>query len=113
MWYAAACLVVGVAATNTGNNGLFLAVAMMLAAFLLIQVMGWFNVHRLHLELDSHEEVFANRMARFNVRLRNRSRFLPRWLLVISVQQDDMKTSGRSRRHRTAPWLVPFFPCLQ
>ncbi len=110
MWYTAACLVVGVAATNTGNNGLFLAVAMMLAALALIQIVGWVNVHRLHLKLESHEEVFANRMTRFNVRLRNRSRFLPRWLLVVSVQQDDMKTSGKSRRHRTAPWLVPYLP---
>ncbi len=110
MWYAAACLVVGVAATNTGNNGLFLAVAMMLAAFGLAQILGWINVHRLELELDVHEEIFANRMTRFNVRLRNRSRLLPRWLLVISVQEDDMKTSGRARRHRTAPWLVPFLP---
>ena len=110
MWYTAACIVVGVAATNTGNNGLFLATAMMLAAFVLTHWLGWLNVHGLDIELDCRDEIFANRLATLGVRLRNRGRFLPKSLLVVSVQEDDMQTSGRPRRHRTAPWLVPFLP---
>lgn len=104
LWYLAACLVVGLAATNTGNNGLFLTIAMMLAAFIITHVLGLLNVSRLQLDLESRQEIFANRPAKLQVRLKNRDSRWTRRLLIVSVPDDRLQSAGR---RRTAAWWVP------
>ena len=106
VWYLAACAVVGAAAINTGNNGLFLAVAMMTAALLVIHFLADLNVRRLTVDVACRRELFANRMGRFEVKLRNRSRYFPACLLSVSIEKDDLQGPSPVAKHRTAPWHV-------
>ncbi|HTQ80447.1 MAG TPA: hypothetical protein VMM92_10660, partial [Thermoanaerobaculia bacterium] len=98
LWFVLLTLVVAIAATNTGNNALYMVLAMMLGALVVSGVVSRENVRGLEVELTAPEEVFANRPFTLPFTLRNRSRLQPRWFLLFSV--------ARSAQ----PLLVPFLP---
>ena len=98
LWFVLLTLVVAIAATNTGNNALYMVLAMMLGALVVSGVASRENVRRLEVELEAPDEVFANRAFSLPFPLKSRSRFLPRWFLLFSV--------ARSAQ----PLLVPFLP---
>jgi uncharacterized protein (DUF58 family) len=98
LWFGHHTLGVAIAATNTGNNALYMVLAMMLAALVVSGLASRENVRRLDVELEAPEEIFANRGFVLPFTLKSRSRFLPRWFLLFSVAR-----SGQ-------PLLVPFLP---
>lgn len=98
LWYVLLTLITAVAATNTGNNALYLVLALMLGALLVSGIASRTNVRGLAVEVDPPHEVFANRPFSVGMRLQNTSRLLPRWLLVVSL--------GRQGQ----PLLVPYLP---
>ena len=52
-------LVVAVAATNTGNNGLYILVSLFLGALVVSGVVSRRNVENVAVELDGPPEIFA------------------------------------------------------
>ena len=98
LWFVLLTLVVAIAATNTGNNALYMVLAVMLGALVVSGVASRENVRRLEVELEGPDEVFANRAFAVPFTLKSRSRFLPRWFLLFSVAR-----SGQ-------PLLIPFLP---
>ncbi|MCG8455707.1 MAG: DUF58 domain-containing protein [Holophagales bacterium] len=110
IWYLAGLAVVAVAATNTGNNGLFLVTAMMASSLIVVQLLAAWNVRGLEVELGSDDEIFVNQPSNVSLTVRNPSRFRPRWLLVVSVELDDSDDAPRPSRQRVTPWLIPFLP---
>ena len=84
VWFVALTLLIGVAATNTGNNSLYMVVAMMMAALIVSGVLSRNDVRRVEIEVTPPDEVFADSPAAFQVDIVNRSRLLPRWLLLVS-----------------------------
>ena len=70
--YILLCLVVAIAATNTGNNGLYLVLAAMLAAMVVSGVLSRRNVRGVVCEIDTVGEVVATRPAWLKLRLENR-----------------------------------------
>jgi uncharacterized protein (DUF58 family) len=72
--YILLCLVVAIAATNTGNNGLYLVLAAMLAAMIVSGVLSRRNVRGVLCELETVGEVVATRPAWLKLRLENRLR---------------------------------------
>lgn len=106
VWYVAGCVVVGAAAINTGNNGLFLTVAMMVAALIVVHLMADLNIRRLAVEVACRRELFANRMGRFELKLRNKSRFFSASLLSVSIETGDLEGPGSVAKHRSAPFHI-------
>ena len=98
IWYVLAALVVGVAATNTGNNALYIVLATMLGVLVISGISSRVNLQRLAFELAPPGEVFANRPFHVRLTVRNRGRLLPRWLLVFSLGEPGQ------------PLLVPYLP---
>ncbi len=98
LWYVLFAVVVAIAASNTGNNALYMVLAVMLALLIVSGVVSRGNVRRLAVELDPPGELYARRPARLGFSLENRGRFLPRWCLLFSVSR-----SG-------TPRLVPHLP---
>lgn len=98
LWYVLFTVIVSIAATNTGNNALYMVLALMLGVLVASGLLSRQNVRRLEVALDPPREIFANRPFHLHFRLRNRGRLLPRWLLLVSV----------SRKGR--PLLVPYLP---
>ncbi|MCP3958301.1 MAG: DUF58 domain-containing protein [bacterium] len=110
LWFLVFLGIMAVAATNTGNNGLFLVVAVMAAAVAVSEILGRINVRGLEIELASPGEIFANSPSHLNVKLRNRGRLLPRWLLVTTVEPKDIEPPAHRPRRRMKPVLVPHLP---
>lgn len=110
LWFIVFLLIVALAATNTGNNGLFLVLAVMGASVVVSEIVGRSNVQRLRVELQAPAEIFANSPSHLNVTLRNPSRWLPRWLIVLTVEPKDVEPPSRRPRRRMKPFLVSHLP---
>lgn len=87
-------LVVAIGATNTGNNGLYVLLSLLLGALIVSGVVSRRNVEGIDVALDGPAEVFAGEPVRFRVLLRNRGHRVKSALLV--------KVSGKA-----APLLFP------
>ncbi len=98
LWYVLLTVVVAVAATNTGNNALYMVLALMLAALLVSGFASRHNVRALELEIEPPPEIFANRPFRVRFRLHNRGRLLPRWFLLFGLER------------RGQPLFIPYLP---
>jgi len=96
--YVVGCLLTGVAATNTGNNALYIVLAVMLAVLVVSGLTSRVNLQRLRLELEAPSEVFANRPFHLRLLVRHGGRLLPRWLLVFTLGEPGQ------------PLLVPYLP---
>ncbi|MEP6994923.1 MAG: DUF58 domain-containing protein [Acidobacteriota bacterium] len=72
--YILLSLVVAIAATNTGNNGLYLMLAAMLAAMVVSGILSRRNVRGVLCEIETVGEVIATRPAWLKLRLENRLR---------------------------------------
>jgi uncharacterized protein (DUF58 family) len=77
-------LVVALAATNTGNNGLYILVSLFLGALVVSGVVSRRNVENVAVELDGPAEIFAGVPVRFTLRLTNHGR-LPRCGLLVKI----------------------------
>ena len=103
LWYVLFAVLVAIAATNTGNNALYLVVAVMLGTLVVSGVVSRHNVDGLEIELrPGPEDLFANQPFRLDFVLRNRSRWFPHWLLLVSASR---KATGVG-----APRLIPYLP---
>jgi len=69
--YILMCLVVAIGATNTGNNGLYMVLAAMLAGMSVSGVVSRRNVRGVSCEIEAVGEVVAQRPAIFRLRLEN------------------------------------------
>jgi uncharacterized protein (DUF58 family) len=64
-------LVLAVGATNTGNNGLYILLALLLSILVVSGLVSRFNVEGLKPDLEGPDEVFAATPARFAIRVKN------------------------------------------
>jgi uncharacterized protein (DUF58 family) len=72
--YILMCLIVAIGATNTGNNGLYVVLAAMLAGMAVSGFVSRRNVRGVSCEIEPAGEVFAGRPALLKVHLENRMR---------------------------------------
>ena len=83
--YIGVTLLLGFAAVNTGNNLLFLIVAALLAFMSVTGVSGWQNIKGLRVAIEFPEEIYAGRETFATVRMENRKRYLPSFLLDLTI----------------------------
>jgi uncharacterized protein (DUF58 family) len=72
--YLIATVILAISAINTGNNALYIGVALMLGSLLLSGMASKGGLAELHAEVGALGEVWAGRPARGTLRLRNASR---------------------------------------
>ncbi len=84
LWFLGMIVILALAATNTGNNGLYLVLAMMVGILAVSLVLASSNVRRLELALTAPGEMFARQPAELELELQNRG-WLPRWLLLFRL----------------------------
>jgi uncharacterized protein (DUF58 family) len=85
LWFVLFTVIVGIAATNTGNNALYLVLSFMLALLVVSGVVSRWNLRRLEIAVAPPGELFAKRPTLLGFTLRNAGRFLPRWLLQVGL----------------------------
>lgn len=98
LWYVLFTVLVAIAATNTGNNALYMVLALMFAVLILSGVISRENVRGVEAELDPPGEIFANRPFGVGFTLRSRALLFPRWFLLFTLAR-----SG-------SPLLIPYLP---
>lgn len=106
LWFLIFLGIVLLAATNTGNNGLYLVLAMMVGIVATSQVWAARNVAGLEARLEAREEVFAGRPTTLAVELKSGRRLLPHWLLLTGLDPGSEDKAKRPRPKR--PLLVPY-----
>ncbi len=84
--YICLTIAIGLAAVNTGNNLIFITDSALLSYMLLSGVFGRRNLFSVDIELEFPREVFAHRPAPVLVRLINRSRFFPAFLIEADIE---------------------------
>ena len=98
LWFVLLAVVVAIAATNTGNNALYMVLAVMFGTLILSGLVSRQNVRGLEAELSPPAEIFANRPFALRFSLVSRGRLLPRAFLLFSAAK-----TGQ-------PLLVPYLP---
>lgn len=98
LWFVLFTVIVAVAATNTGNNALYLVLASMLALLVVSGVVSRWNLRHLETSVEAPGDLYARRPFELPFTITNRSRRLPRWLLLFSLEK-----KGATR-------LVPYLP---
>jgi uncharacterized protein (DUF58 family) len=86
-WLIGATFAVGLAATNSGNNLLYLILAMMLSFMAISGVLSEQTMRRVRLQREIPHRLFAGMPATFGVRLVNGKRRLPSY--ALHVAEDD------------------------
>ncbi len=85
LWFVLLTVVVAAAATNTGNNALYLVLACMLAMLVVSGVVSRLNLQRLAVRVDFPGDIFARRPFSLPFTISNLGRRWSRWLLLFSV----------------------------
>ena len=98
LWYVLLTVLVAIAATNTGNNALYMVLALMFSVLILSGVASRENVRGLDAALDPPGEVFANRPFAVGFSLRSRALVFPRWFLLFTLSRS------------AQPLLIPYLP---
>ena len=80
----------GVSAVNTGNNLIYLITAAFLSFLGVSGVFGKNNIAGVSVELGMFGETYANREFPLKVRVVNRQRFLPSFLIRVRIDATDI-----------------------
>lgn len=80
----------GFAAVNTGNNLLFLIVSALLGFMAISGLAGWLNIRGLGVTVDFPDEIYDSRDTLAIVRLENRKKRLPSFLLRVHALDTDV-----------------------
>jgi len=78
-------LLLGFGAVNTGNNLLYLLVSALLGFMAVSGVLGKGNIDKLHLRVEFPDEVFDGIETLVRLRLENRKRWLPTFLVTVTL----------------------------
>ena len=81
--YITGCVVLGLAAVNTGNNALMSMLAMALASYIVAGTWSRQVLASVNVSVSLPNEIFAGRPTFCEVELSNRSRFFPAYGLVL------------------------------
>ncbi|ADI84531.2 DUF58 domain-containing protein [Geobacter sulfurreducens] len=84
--YIVITLLIGFAAVNTGNNLLYLIVSALLGFMTVSGVAGWLNIRGLALQVRLPDEIYADQETFAYLVIVNRKRFVPSFLLRVSVE---------------------------
>jgi uncharacterized protein (DUF58 family) len=106
--YVLVTLVIGIAALNTGNNLLYIVVAVMLAAILVSGVVSAGVLRRLELAVLLPEHVFAGRTVLGRIVLRNPRRLLPSFSIRVVSGRKKRKRPEKQWRLESAIFAFPF-----
>jgi len=106
--YVLVTVVIAIAALNTGNNLLYIVVAVMLGAMLVSGYVSAVVLRRLELEIELPEHVFAGRAVFGRIILHNPRRFLPSFSIRVISSRKKRKKNTKQWRWEAATFAFPF-----
>lgn len=100
----------GFAAVNTGNNLLFLVVSSLLGFMAVSGLAGWLNIRNIRVVVNFPDEIYAGKEAFVPLRLENRKKRLPSFLLRVAAFDQDMTFPLVERGAEETTALTVTFP---
>ena len=103
--YLVACVILGMAAVNTGNNALMAVLGLALGSYVVSGMWSRQVLGNVEATIELPSEIFAGRPAVIGVEIENTSRFLPAYGLVVrdsdgrAAIHDPLLAPGDRRRH--------------
>lgn len=88
--YIVLTVIIGFSAVNTGNNLIYIVASALLSYMLVSGIFGRRNIQAIDVELELPQEVFAETDTPIVVRLINHKRFMPAFLIRITVGPDEV-----------------------
>ncbi|GAM10039.1 hypothetical protein OR1_02325 [Geobacter sp. OR-1] len=86
----------GFSAVNTGNNLLYLIVALLLGFMATSGLVGWLNIRDVECELSFSDEIYCHTPTLVSLDITNRKRLMPSYLL-------DVQVAGQKRLFTSVP----------
>lgn len=111
--YLLITVLITVASVNTGNNLLFMILAILLAGMLVSGILSKAVLSGLKLDLALPEHVFAGEVVRAAMTIQNSKRLFPSYSLTVTAGRRKKNRSGGAPQERnilTAPAYAPFVP---
>jgi uncharacterized protein (DUF58 family) len=100
--YIVLTILIGFAAVNTANNLLYIVTSTLLAYMLVSGIFGKQNLHRIDVSVEFPEERFAGSFVPVGVKLINRKRFMPAFLIKVMILEQEVLfpiVNARSSTH--------------
>ncbi len=88
--YIILTILLGVSATNTGNNLVYLIVASLLSFMALSGFLGRRNLKNLEIKIHTPEEIFADIKTPLSITVINKKRFFPSFLLRVYINDKNI-----------------------
>ncbi|HUY15639.1 MAG TPA: DUF58 domain-containing protein [Terriglobia bacterium] len=115
--YLLVILVIAVASLNTGNNLLFLILAIMLAAIVGSGILSRMVLSGIGLEMSRPPHIFAGQPVTCRLKLQNTKKILPSYSLTVSSTRTPApswwrksRNAGESRKILARPVYFPYLP---
>jgi len=103
-------IAVGAAASNTGNNLLYLVLAMMFAVLFASFLLSEYSLENLHLERELPRRVHAGAEFAITYRLQNRKRRLASYAVLVEDRRPEERTGSSRGGWRKLRRLIPAPP---
>ncbi len=98
LWFVLFSVIVGIAATNTGNNALYMVLTTMLGILVVSGITSRFNLRGILIELDPPGEIYVNRPFPLFFAVRNQNRWWSHFMLILNLDNG------------VSPRLIPLLP---
>ncbi|MBI5894141.1 MAG: DUF58 domain-containing protein [Deltaproteobacteria bacterium] len=114
--YTVLLLIIGVAAINTGNNLLYLVVAMMMSLIVISGIMSESSIRDLYITRQLPKHIFAGRPATVQWTAKNEKKHIPSFSIFIEeISDKGIKTDGcyfikaaaKTTIEKTASYIFP------
>lgn len=102
-------LLIGLGAVNTGNNLLYLLISALLGFMAVSGVVGKRNIERLRVDIELPDEIYDGLETLVTVRIANRRRWLPAFLLRVTLLDRDLTIPVIARRDAVSASLPVVF----
>ncbi len=109
-FYILLTIFLGVSGANTGNNLVYLIVAVLLSFMAISGIFGKRNLSRIDVRIEPPEEIYADTSVPVKIVLRNKRGFLPSFLIRVHVGQNEILFPFAETRNETARYLPLSFP---
>jgi uncharacterized protein (DUF58 family) len=85
--YIVLTILIGFSAVNTGNNLIYILASALLSYMLVSGAFGRRNLMDLRIELEVPDEIFAGSEVPVGIRLINQRRFMPAFLIRVTIEK--------------------------
>ncbi|MBS1791190.1 MAG: DUF58 domain-containing protein [Acidobacteria bacterium] len=110
--FGAVILMVTVLALTSGNNLLYVVLAVLLATMIVSIVSARINLHKLKPSVRYPSHIFAGESVRFEITLKSEKRIFPSFSLSVDMVEEQQALTRESKTAQPKAFALSYFPLL-